>query len=112
MTGLTASLFAFIFAACLAVAGPTPHKWEMPAVWSRLSVCESGGNPADTQGGYEGMFQFLNSTWLADGGARYAQHAYDATPRQQLRVARVALRSGGVSQWPQCAPRVGLQVGD
>lgn len=82
----------------------------IPPVWRRVAQCESGGNPRDTAGMFDGMYQFLPSTWLADGGGRYAQHAYDATRAEQLVIARVALKSGGPQQWPVCGPLAGLTV--
>lgn len=81
-------------------------------VWRALAQCESSGNWADTAGEYEGGVQFLNSTWLSYGGGRYAQHAYDATPLEQVTIARKVLNADGPSQWPVCGPRVGLQRGD
>lgn len=36
--------------------------------------------------GYEGAYSWLNSTWLAQGGGVYAQHAYEASPREQSRI--------------------------
>jgi hypothetical protein len=57
---------------------------------------------------FEGGVQFLNSTWLAYGGGEYAQHAYDATKAQQIRVAERLLAAAGWGQWPVCSRRVGL----
>lgn len=84
----------------------------VPAVWQALAECESGGKWDDTEGMFEGGIQFLNSTWLANGGGRYARHAYQATPAEQVAIGRVVLDRDGPSQWPVCGPRVGLKRGD
>lgn len=81
-------------------------------VWQRVAFCESRGEWSDTAGGYEGGLQFLNSTWLANGGGEFAPHAYDATEAEQIVVARRTLRSGGVRSWPVCGPRAGLTMAD
>jgi hypothetical protein len=91
----------------------TPHR-AGPAnadgsVWGRLAACESSGNWASTVGSFEGGLQFSNATWLAYGGGAYAQHAYDATPAQQIAVAERVLASQGPSAWPICSYRAGLR---
>lgn len=66
--------------------------------WDAIAQCESSGNWHDTAGMYEGGLQFLNSTWLANGGGRYARHAYDASRSEQIAIAsKLAL-----SNWPVC----------
>jgi hypothetical protein len=61
---------------------------------------------------FEGGPNFVHSTWLAHGGGRFAYHAYDATPWQQIVVAKETLRTEGVHAWPNCGPRVGLTRAD
>jgi len=72
--------------------------------WSGVARCESGGNwHLYTGNGYEGGLQFLNSTWLSNGGGRYARHAHWASMWQQIVIAeRVLARYGWRSQWPIC----------
>lgn len=82
------------------------------AVWIDLAQCEASGNWHSTIGIYEGAFQFLNSTWLRNGGGRYAAHAYDASPIQQVVTAKITLRREGVDSWPNCGPEVGLTLAD
>lgn len=91
---------------------PRPAPADLPQVWKALGACESGNNPRDTAGEFEGEFQFLNSTWLEYGGGTYAAHAYDATEAQQLTVARSLLDADGPHPWPVCGPKVGLARGD
>lgn len=81
-------------------------------VWDRLAACESSGNWADTEGAYEGGVQFLNSTWLRNGGGRYATHAYDATRAEQITIAKATACAEGVDSWPTCGPIVGLSLAD
>jgi hypothetical protein len=55
-----------------------------------------------------GGMQFLESTWLAWGGATYAPAPSLATPEEQLRVAyRVVRHDGGWGEW-STAPLCGL----
>lgn len=73
--------------------------------WSGVANCESSGNWHDTDGYYEGGLQFSNSTWLAYGGGKYAQHAYQATESEQIAIAErdLADHNGNWhSQWPVC----------
>ena len=80
-------------------------------MWDALAQCESGGNWAINTGRYEGGLQFLNSTWLANGGGSFAQRAYQATREQQIAVAETLLaRTGGrySASWPACSNRLGL----
>lgn len=71
--------------------------------WSGVARCESGGRwHLYTGNGYEGGLQFLNSTWLANGGGRYARHAHQASMWQQIAVAERLWRTAGTSPWPVC----------
>ena len=72
------------------------------ADWNAISQCESSGNWSIHTGFYEGGLQFSPSTWLANGGAQYAQHAYQATPAQQVAIAERVLASQGPRAWPVC----------
>lgn len=99
-------------------SSPSSVTSSRRAMWLRLGDCEApdrlwrygapgvGGDPGYEQ--FEGFANFLNSTWLAHGGGRFARHAYDATPDQQIEVAEETLRVEGVGAWPRCGPRVGL----
>lgn len=99
---------------------PTTSSSGIPLVWRRLVQCEASGRwnygapgvGIDPGYVFEGGPNFTNGTWLAYGGGRYAQHAWGATPWQQIVVARRVLASQGVHAWPSCGPRVGLQRGD
>ena len=79
-------------------------------VWDQLAQCESGGNWSMNSGnGFTGGLQFMTSTWLAQGGGKYASAAYLATPAQQIEIAERTLASGGWGQWPACSRRLGLR---
>lgn len=54
--------------------------------------------------GYEGAYNWVNSTWLAEGGGRYAKHANEATPEQQTRVFMAHENPG---DWPLTVPACG-----
>lgn len=94
------------------------------AVWYSLADCESGlrdrhGNiiPGSARWHYsgpgeDGGLQFKPSTWIAAGGRAYGEHAYDATPEEQILVARLWLGRTSTTQWPVCSKIVGLRDSD
>ncbi len=67
--------------------------------WDSVAACESGGDwHTNTGNGYYGGLQFDQSTWLANGGGKYASRADLATREQQIAVAsRVTYDA-----WPNC----------
>lgn len=89
-----------------------PTKRLAGSIWDAVAACESGGRWDDTRGGYEGGLHFLNSTWIAAGGRRFAEHAYQATRDAQIIIAKAWLAHTSVKQWPVCGPRVGLTMAD
>jgi murein DD-endopeptidase MepM/ murein hydrolase activator NlpD len=79
-------------------------------VWDRVAQCESGGNWAENSGnGFYGGVQFLESTWLAHGGAQFARRPDKATRVQQIIVARRTLADAGWKAWPACSLKLGLR---
>ncbi len=70
--------------------------------WDRVAACESTSDwHANTGNGYYGGLQFTASTWLANGGGRYASRADLASREQQIAIA-----SGlSLSNWPVCGSR-------
>jgi len=69
-------------------------------MWDRIAQCESGGNwHINTGNGYYGGLQFLTSTWLANGGGRYASRADLASREQQIAVAEALRAKVGLSPW-------------
>jgi hypothetical protein len=79
------------------------------ADWDRMAQCESGGNWGARGNGYEGGLQFLNSTWLGNGGGEFAQHAYDAPREAQIEIGRRVWRDRGWSAWPSCSRQLGYR---
>lgn len=68
-------------------------------MYDAIAQCESGGNWAiNTGNGYYGGLQFLQSTWVANGGLEYAPRADLATREQQIAVASRI----GRGSWPNC----------
>ena len=53
---------------------------------------------------YEGAYNWVNSTWLAEGGGRYAPHAYEASPEAQTLIFRAHANS---QDWPRSVPACG-----
>lgn len=70
-----------------------------PAWWRAQAECIHRHESIDwhNNGHHEGGFQFNNGTWLAHGGGRFAAHAYQASPFQQLLVAFWTWRDDGRS---------------
>ncbi len=110
----------------LVVERPAAHRVDTyrPSrswTWDEMGDCESGdwdrqAHPIagtarwdDRRGGYEGGLHFLNGTWLQAGGARFAQHAYDATREQQIEVAEDWLARTSLAQWPKCSYVIGAR---
>lgn len=59
-------------------------------------------------GTYEGGLQFLHSTWVRAGGRAFAEHAYQATPNEQITVANWYSKGGAwLTPWPPAARCVG-----
>ena len=70
------------------------------AMWDRIAQCESGGNWAiNTGNGYYGGLQFNSSTWLSNGGGKYAPRADLASRLQQIAVANVLYAARGLQPW-------------
>jgi soluble lytic murein transglycosylase-like protein len=63
------------------------------------AACESGLNPNAYNGAgpYEGLFQFLPSTFRAHGGT----NIWD--PAQQAQIAATMFASGESGEWPVCS---------
>jgi hypothetical protein len=66
---------------------------SIDAILKALREVESGGDYKARASGSSasGAYQFIDSTWAANGGTQYAQRAYLATPAQQDEIARRAV---------------------
>ncbi|GAA4673461.1 hypothetical protein GCM10023347_29410 [Streptomyces chumphonensis] len=77
--------------------------------WEKVAACESSGRwNVNTGNGYFGGLQFAQSTWLAFGGARYAERADQASKEEQIAVAEKVLAGQGPGAWPTCSAEAGL----
>jgi hypothetical protein len=74
----------------------------LPRVLVRIAECESGGNPraVSPDGRYRGKYQFMRSTWRAQGGR--TRDPIDASEAHQDRVALRLYRAQGTRPWPSC----------
>ncbi|MCV7314874.1 transglycosylase family protein [Mycolicibacillus parakoreensis] len=71
--------------------------------WEAVAQCESGGDwSAATGNGDFGGLQISESTWRANGGAEMAANPADASPAEQVDVAKHILASQGPDAWPSC----------
>ena len=92
------------------VAGPQTQPGQMSGImsthpganWDATAQGESGGNwHINTGNGYFGGLQFLQSSWEAAGGLRYAPRADLASPGDQRKsVADRLLAMQGPGAWP------------
>lgn len=86
---------------------------------SAFALCvanHEAGSPGSTSAGtvnwaiedapYEGGFQWLHSSWIAQGGGRYAARAVEATPAEQIAVFQAAEPSNP-GAWPSSVPACG-----
>jgi Transglycosylase-like domain len=76
--------------------------------WWRLALCESGGD-WEMKGRYQGGFSFHRRTWAEYRGKWLPKFAYQATPAEQIRVARRVLADQGWDAWPACSRKLGLR---
>lgn len=61
---------------------------------------ESGGNPqAVNPNGHYGLGQWDQSTWIADGGGRYASTPLGASAAQQQQIISEQVAAGNTGQW-------------
>ncbi|MFI1995495.1 transglycosylase family protein [Actinoplanes sp. NPDC020271] len=78
--------------------------------WDRVAQCESGGNwHINTGNGYYGGLQFNRSTWIANGGGKYASTANRASKSEQIRIAEKLYAKRGLSPWPVCGKKAGVK---
>lgn len=63
----------------------TPKEF---AEWSKVNVCEEGGNWHVKGTEYSGGLGISNVNWIHYGGEFFSQSAADATPDEQIVIAR------------------------
>jgi len=73
--------------------------------WLAIARCESGLRWHIANSPYFGGLQFLTSTWISSGGARYASRADLARPAQQVVSAYHLAQRAGLRPWPVCGSR-------
>lgn len=76
--------------------------------WWKLALCESGGNWA-MRGTYHGGFSFHPLTWKEYRLRGLPKYAWQATPGEQIRVARRVQADQGWEAWPHCSRKIGLR---
>lgn len=64
-------------------------RW--PQLIDRLGQCETGHDYRFHNGSYEGFVAWYAGTWDLDKPRGYPDHAYQASPAQQRRVARISV---------------------
>jgi resuscitation-promoting factor RpfB len=82
---------------------PQPKVSSSGLDWDAVAQCESGGNwHINTGNGFYGGLQFDYSTWLSNGGGKYAPRADLATRDEQIAIATKVYDARGSSPWPVC----------
>ncbi|WP_230858847.1 LysM peptidoglycan-binding domain-containing protein [Actinoplanes aureus] len=99
MTGAGALLF-----------GPAaPAQAARQVNWDVVAKCESGGRwHINTGNGYYGGLQFSRSTWLSNGGGKYARTADKASKAEQIAIANKLYKKRGLKPWPTCGKKPGV----
>lgn len=80
-------------------------------VWLNLAECESN-RTWDFRGLHFGGLQFTAATWSAFAPDHYPASAADATPLQEVAVAKRVLAVQGPGAWPVCSKVAGLTPED
>lgn len=75
-------------------------RWASGQKARSVVMCESGGNyNINTGNGYYGAWQFDYSTWISNGGGKFAQYAHRAPKFAQDWIAYRTWRSRGWQPW-------------
>jgi len=91
-----------VVATTTTVAPPTPPPLVSPEImakWERVNQCEEGGNWHVQGSLYSGGLGITNYNWIRFGGGEFAWNAADATPEEQVVVARRIQAHGGVPDY-------------
>ena len=78
------------------------------SVWVELAGCESDGD-WHVDADFDGGLQFHPGTWATYRLPGFPGYAYEATPMQQVIVARRVLAAEGWNAWPACSAALGLR---
>jgi hypothetical protein len=83
---------------------------RVPRILRLIAKCESGGDPTavSSNGMYRGKYQFLRSTWRANGGR--GKDPAKAAEAEQDRVALKLYRAEGITPWPACGRQARAQL--
>jgi hypothetical protein len=79
--------------------------------WLAIARCESGLRWHIADSPYYGGLQFLASTWISNGGGRFASRADHARPAEQVVIAYHLKVRSGLGAWPVCGARGVMRTG-
>jgi Transglycosylase-like domain len=101
--------------------GASPFEWHVPTHhhtltlarvahlggidWLAIARCESGLRWHIADSPFYGGLQFMTSTWISNGGRRFASRADRALPAQQVVIAYHLAQRSGLRSWPVCGSR-------
>jgi hypothetical protein len=60
---------------------------DQRAAWTRVAICEEGGNWSYDSGRFSGGLGITRTNWAAYGGEEFAPEGAEATPDEQIMVA-------------------------
>ncbi|HEY1971006.1 MAG TPA: transglycosylase family protein [Pseudonocardia sp.] len=99
---MAATTGAFAAVPALLSTGTAHAAEPAPSIdWAPIISCESGGNvhAQNSESTASGLFQFVDGSWRAYGGTKFARRAKDATAEQQTVVANTAFARSGLTPW-------------
>lgn len=82
------------------MSSPVPSS-DSSTIWACIIQHESGGDPTaqNAHSTASGLFQFLDTTWISNGGGVYGPRAMDATAAEQWVIAEATEARDGWSPW-------------
>jgi len=75
---------------------------EIMLKWEKVAVCETGFEWNSRGPLYSGGLGITNYNWVAYGGRQFANNAADATPEEQVYIARKINSSGYIPDQHGC----------
>ena len=67
--------------------------------WEKVAVCETGYNWNSRGSWYSGGLGITNHNWIEYGGGQFADNAADATPEEQVYIARKIEQGAGLGDY-------------
>jgi len=72
---------------------------EVMLEWEQVAVCETGYNWESRGYQYSGGLGITNHNWIEYGGRQFADNAADASPEEQVYIARKIEQGAGLGDY-------------